>query len=71
MILSTIPAILKGDNLEILKSFPAEFVDLVYLDPPFFTGKDQILLDRTLSDDSGILLSFRDEWASHEEYLKL
>jgi len=66
----TIPALLKGDNLEILKDFPAEFVDLTYLDPPFFTGKDQNLFDRTLSDAQMVQLSFGDVWASHEEYLE-
>lgn len=28
-----------GDNLQILKSLPAESVDLIYIDPPFNTGK--------------------------------
>lgn len=70
MILPTIPALLKGDNLEILKGFPAEFIDLAYLDPPFFTGENQTLFDRTLSDTEGAQLSFRDVWANHEEYLE-
>ena len=30
-----------GDNLPILKSFPDECVDLIYIDPPFNTGKSQ------------------------------
>ncbi len=30
-----------GDNLPILQSLPAESVDLVYIDPPFNTGKTQ------------------------------
>ena len=29
-----------GDNLEIIKSMEDESVDLIYLDPPFFTQKD-------------------------------
>lgn len=70
MTLPTIPALLKGDNLKILKGFPAEFVDLAYLDPPFFTRKNQTLLDRTLYDTEGVQLSFKDVWASHEEYLE-
>ena len=24
-----------GDNLDVLRGFPDEFVDLIYLDPPF------------------------------------
>lgn len=30
-----------GDNLPILKELPAESVDLIYIDPPFNTGKTQ------------------------------
>jgi site-specific DNA-methyltransferase (adenine-specific) len=30
-----------GDNLPILRGFPAESFDLVYVDPPFNTGKTQ------------------------------
>jgi len=30
-----------GDNLPILKDFISEFVDLIYIDPPFNTGKVQ------------------------------
>ncbi|KKM20539.1 hypothetical protein LCGC14_1644440 [marine sediment metagenome] len=28
-----------GDNLKVLMDFPAESVDLIYIDPPFFTSK--------------------------------
>ena len=28
-----------GDNLPILRAMPPESVDLVYVDPPFNTGK--------------------------------
>ena len=30
-----------ADNLPVLRSLPAESVDLIYIDPPFNTGKDQ------------------------------
>lgn len=30
--------IIRGENLSILKSWPSEFVDLIYIDPPFNTG---------------------------------
>ncbi|KYK35082.1 MAG: hypothetical protein AYK19_11300 [Theionarchaea archaeon DG-70-1] len=70
MKLPTLPALLEGDNLEILRTFPPGSVDMAYLDPPFFTGKEQKLFDRTLSDDEGAQLSFRDVWANHEEYLE-
>ena len=68
--LPSIPVLLKGDNLEILEGFPDDFVDLAYLDPPFFTGKNQNLFDRTLSDARSAQLSFRDVWSNHEEYLE-
>ena len=29
-----------GDNLDLLPQFPAECVDLIYLDPPFFSNRD-------------------------------
>lgn len=32
--------IYRGDNLELMRAMPAEFVDLCYIDPPFFTQKD-------------------------------
>ncbi|MFH1632750.1 MAG: site-specific DNA-methyltransferase, partial [Chloroflexota bacterium] len=30
-----------GDNLSILRDLPSESVDLIYIDPPFNTGKTQ------------------------------
>ncbi|KKM99031.1 hypothetical protein LCGC14_1151920 [marine sediment metagenome] len=32
--------VLLGDNLKILKSLPDNYIDLIYIDPPFFTGKN-------------------------------
>lgn len=32
--------IYRGDNLEIMRAMPDGFVDLCYIDPPFFTQKD-------------------------------
>jgi DNA modification methylase len=29
-----------GDNLEILKTIESESVDLIYLDPPFFSNRN-------------------------------
>lgn len=65
-----VPALLEGDNLQILKGFPDEFVDLVYMDPPFFTGKQQRLFDRSLHPSPGARLSFCDVWVSNGEYLE-
>ena len=33
--------IILGDNLSVLPSLPDSFARLVYIDPPFNTGKDQ------------------------------
>lgn len=38
--LMEINSIYEGDNLEILNKFPSNSIDLIYLDPPFFTGKN-------------------------------
>ena len=32
--------IFRGDNLEIMRAMPDDCVDLVYIDPPFFTEMD-------------------------------
>ena len=46
--------IIFGDNLEVLKTLEDESVDLIYIDPPFNTGKP-IKLDsvKTIKDDAG------------------
>jgi site-specific DNA-methyltransferase (adenine-specific) len=40
-----------ADNLEVLKSIPSASIDLIYIDPPFNTGKTQSLHDKSYSDD--------------------
>jgi site-specific DNA-methyltransferase (adenine-specific) len=43
-----------GDNLPILKSLPDESVDLIYIDPPFNTGKKQTRKTiRTVKSENG------------------
>ena len=54
----------KIDCLEGLHNQPTSSVDLVYLDPPFFTQKDQISYSKTLNKS----ISFVDKWKSHFEY---
>ena len=54
----------KGDCLEVLRSFPDGCVDLVYLDPPFFTQKEHRLRSR----DRKRQFSFGDVWKSHQHY---
>lgn len=54
-----------GDCLNILKQFPDESFDLVYLDPPFFTQK----VHRLKTRDRTTEFSFSDTWASNKDYI--
>jgi len=43
-----------GDNLPILESLPSQSIDLIYIDPPFNTGKTQTLKKiKTLKTENG------------------
>lgn len=53
-----------GDCLDILKGFSAEAVDLVYLDPPFFTRSKHSLKSKALRQ-----YSFDDNWNSINAYI--
>ena len=53
-----------GDCLDVLKDFPSETVDLVYLDPPLFTQKAHSLQTR----DRKQTFSFNDIWNSELDY---
>jgi site-specific DNA-methyltransferase (adenine-specific) len=53
-----------GDCLEITKAVPDGTIDLVYLDPPFFTQKVQKLSTRDRTKE----FSFSDKWKSADEY---
>ena len=49
-----------GDNLPILQSFPSESVDLIYIDPPFNTGKVQARTQiKTRQSDNGDRVGFQ------------
>jgi DNA modification methylase len=48
-----------GDNLEILKELPEESVDLIYLDPPFFSNQNY----EVIWGDDGEVRSFQDRWS--------
>ena len=48
-----------GDNLEIMKRLESESVDLIYLDPPFFSNKNY----EVIWGDEGEIRSFKDRWA--------
>lgn len=48
-----------GDCLEVLKSLPRESVDLIYLDPPFFSNRNY----EVIWGDDGEVRSFTDRWS--------
>jgi len=56
--------VLHGDCLDILPTFETESIDMIYLDPPFFTNTIQKLKTRDGSKE----FSYSDIWKSHEEY---
>jgi len=56
--------VLHGDCREILKTLKCASVDLVYLDPPFFTQKTHFLVTR----DYTTKFAFEDRWSSLNEY---
>ena len=55
-----------GDCLEVARGLAAESVDLVYVDPPFFTQKTHSLVTR----DRATKFQFSDEWKSRAEYIE-
>jgi DNA modification methylase len=48
-----------GDNLEILKSIESDTIDLIYLDPPFFSNRNY----EVIWGDDGEVRSFQDRWS--------
>lgn len=54
-----------GDCLAILGAMEVESVDLVYIDPPFFTQKRHISTTR----EGSTIFSFRDIWESNHAYV--
>lgn len=47
-----------GDNLHIMRSLPSESIDLIYIDPPFFSGKNY----NVIFGDQNEVRSFSDIW---------
>ncbi len=48
----------KGDNLKILKKMESGLVDLIYIDPPYNTGKSQKIHGKSYSDSYSNYLGF-------------
>lgn len=59
-------AIVHGDCLEKMQTMESNSIDLIYLDPPFFSGKLHILYD----ENKGKEFSFDDNWSDKNEYHK-
>lgn len=55
-----------GDCLDVVRGLAAESVDLVYVDPPFFTQKTHSLVTR----DRSTKFEFSDEWKSRAKYIE-
>ena len=53
-----------GDNLEVMKTLESESVDLIYLDPPFFSNRNY----EVIWGDKGEVRSFEDRWAGGIEH---
>lgn len=51
-------AVYFGDNLQILRSLPSNSIDLIYIDPPFFSGRSY---NQVWGDDNE-LRTFSDIW---------
>jgi len=49
-----------GDNLHVMRQLSSESIDLIYIDPPFFSGKQY----NVLFGDQNELRSFSDIWES-------
>lgn len=62
-----INTILLGDCREILKGIATQSINMVYLDPPFFTQKKHKLTDSSRDK----IYSFDDKYKSLDEYLSL
>lgn len=50
--------LLWGDNLHVVRQLPSESIDLIYIDPPFFSGRQY----NVIFGDQNELRSFSDIW---------
>jgi DNA modification methylase len=55
----TVNKLILGDNLEVLKTMESDSIDLIYLDPPFFSNRNY----EVIWGDEGEVRSFQDRWA--------
>lgn len=59
-------SVVHGDCKNILQNIQSESIDMIYLDPPFFTQKTHSQKTR----DNTVEYSFSDNWSSADEYKK-
>ena len=64
MLKPEINKVIHGDCLDVMKEMADKSVDLIYLDPPFFTNRKHSLSSRDRSSH----YSFDDLWACHKTY---
>ena len=62
--IENINKLILGDNLEILKQQDSDSVDLIYLDPPFFSNRNY----EVIWGDEGEVRSFQDRWSGGVEH---
>lgn len=55
----TVNKLILGDNLEALKQIDSDTIDLIYLDPPFFSNRNY----EVIWGDEGEVRSFQDRWS--------
>ena len=56
-----IDRLILGDNLTVMRSLRSGSIDLIYIDPPFFTGREQ-----RVANGAG---SFDDRWGGISDYI--
>ena len=63
-VIMSVNRLILGDNLEIMKTMDSETIDLIYLDPPFFSNRNY----EVVWGDEGEVRSFQDRWAGGIEH---
>jgi len=61
---SPVNRLILGDNLDVMKTLEEESVDLIYLDPPFFSNRNY----EVIWGDEGEIRSFKDRWSGGIEH---
>jgi DNA modification methylase len=62
--MTTLNKLILGDNLEVMKQIEDMSVDLIYLDPPFFSNRNY----EAIWGDDGEVRSFQDKWEGGMEH---